>query len=250
MQKLNFDRIISYGCSITSGFELGDVIITDIDVDTYKRKSSIQHWIECLKEKNVLEKVDMIGRQIAWPKYIAKHYNVELDNRAIVGGSIQSTVYQIEHDLINNKINDNDLILVGITDTSKFFWIDDNNISHHANMGGIDTRWPSKTFHKEFIKFSNQHHLQFNWYQSIKHLDMLSDKLNNRLLQQFVFKPMDTTDILINTVYNFKSIIDKNYSFDNIVDWSDLRNVHGYQHPKVQFHKQFAEHILGVLNEN
>lgn len=234
---------------MTSGFELGDTIIKDIDVDTYKRKSSINHWIECLERRNIVEEVDKVSRQLAWPKYIAEHYNVELINKAIVGGSVQSVVYQIENDLINNNINDDDLLLVGITDTSKFFWIDDDNNPQHANMGGIDTRWPSKSFHKEFIKFSNQHHLQYNWYQSIKHLDMLSGKLNNRLLQQFVFTPVKTTDKLINTVYDFKSIIDKNYSFDNIVDWTDLDSLHGYKHPKVQFHKQFAEHLLGVLNE-
>ncbi len=217
---MQFNRIIAYGCSITSGMELGDTL-----TDTQKEKLGMVSYLKQLTDED---------HKHSWPKYIADHFNVEYINRAVPGGNSQSSVYFLEQDL-NSIITEHDLILIGHSEMTRWFWIDHDNKPNHGCMGGSDTRWPSKEFHKDFITYIGNKHLEHQFLHDIKYLDLLSKLLNGRILQQFCY---DTVQV------PFDSILDPNYSFNNLVDWKDRNDIHYFGHPKEHFHKIFAEHLI------
>jgi hypothetical protein len=251
----NFNRIIAYGCSITSGFELADKEfvpeMSEDEINRIKRKHGIEYWVDFL-EKRVSEK-DLRSKEAeyAWPKYIASSLNLEYINRAVPGANSQLMIYLLENDIEQGFVKDNDLILVGHTEFSRWFWINDKNQPFSACMGGTLRRWPSKVFYEEFVKhLANEPYFLWQWYRDIKYLDLLAKSLGNRLFQVYCYKTL--SQAINDHKYNFKnyqfeSVLDHTYSFDSIVDWNNETNLHGFTHPKVCFHRQFANKLLPLI---
>lgn len=217
---MQFNRIIAYGCSITSGMELGDNLS-----DAQKEKLGIIPYVTQLTSED---------HNHAWPKYIADYFQVDYINRAVPGGNSQSSIFFIEEDL-ENLITDQDLILVGHSEMTRWFWIDEHGNPQHGCMGGSDTRWPSKQFHKDFITYISHKQLKYQFIHDIKYLDLLSKSLNGRVLQQFCYDTLPVT---------FESMLDTSYSFNNLVDWKSRDDIHYFGHPKENFHRTFAEHLI------
>jgi len=238
---ISFDRIVAYGCSLTAGMELADhKIINMPNIDDYKKSLGVKKWLELLHSKMPLKEVLKLENNLAWPKYVADHFGVDYMNRAVYGSNTDSNIWFIERDLTSGFLTSNDLILVGITEPTRYFWLDDNGTPMHGCMGGSDERWPSKEFHREFINSTSTPHLMHRWLTDIKYLDMLSVKLNGRILQQFCY---DTYDL------DLYSIIDKNFSFSKIVDWNNENHVHGFMHPRVEYQKIFASKVIKQLTQ-
>lgn len=244
--KNKFDRIVAYGCSITSGFELADDVvyptIKDEDREKYKLKQGIANYFDARTQAVVQEEYNR-----SWVGQLATQLGVELVNRAIPGGGCQSSIYFLEVDLGSKFIKDTDLIIVGQTDYRRWFWINNYGEAQTPTIGGTDVRWPSANFHRDFITHvSSEDSLLYNWYQGIKYLDMLSDRLDGRLLQQYCYETAKDT-FYYEALKDFDSFIDPDFSFNNIVDWDDTESIHCFGHPKLEAHTQFAEYIANKV---
>ena len=245
LTMINFNRIVAYGCSITSGFELADdIVYPDIKIsmrEHKKLKDGIETYFHARTSNAIKEENNR-----SWMGQLATYLDVECINKAIPGGSCQSSIYLLERDLASRFIKDTDLIIIGQWDYYRWFWINNNNEPQTPTIGGSDLRWPSKNFHNEFLlHLSNKNNLLFNWFTGIKYIDMLSDRLNGRLLQQLCHSLKD--DIYYSKIKQFDSFIDCEFSFDNIVDWNDSTKLHCFGHPTVDLHQQFANHIYATI---
>lgn len=252
-----FKRLITYGCSITSGFELSDSSYfpeySEEELDKEKQKISISIWAKKIESRVSLQRNDQENKNLAWPRWIAQHFDLEYINRAVPGGNNQSSIYFLEEDISNNIINNQDLIIIGHTEFTRYFWINNQGEPKYGCINGVKDRWPSKKFHDEYVAHVlNDHHLLYQWYRDLKYLDLLSKKLNGNLLQVFCYKTFNNeiktqTDLFFNKFAdhkNFKSILDNEYSFDNLVNWNNLNDTHGFTHPKLKYHKLFADKMI------
>jgi hypothetical protein len=266
--QVSFNRIVVYGCSYTAGSELADHIVTCPnmsmnEIDTLKRSLGIMEW-----NSKYLPGSDTDGRRtkvehsFAWPNKLAKHFEVPCLNRARSGSSLQYSQYLIDKDISDGVITDNDLIIVGITSPNRWFYLDEKGEPQRPIMG-YHWNWPSESFHKEFVlEIYNTYFIAYNFYNSMRYLDMLSDKLNGRILLQPVHnsiysylrdfgKELDADFLkLITTMKDFKSFIDAEYSFSGILDWKNTNESHGGGHPKEPFHQKFANHVAEKLSKN
>jgi|APCry1669189369_1035219.scaffolds.fasta_scaffold10241_2 hypothetical protein len=250
-----FNRIIVYGCSLTAGMELADTKIvpeySQIQIDEYKRINGLKKWIELIQTKMSLQEIAKIENDLTWAKILADHYDVNYVNRATYGGNSASMIYYLQKDLSNNFITDNDLILVGHSEISRYFWINRLGKPIVGCVNGTDEHWPSKLFHQEFSNNLDYRHHMYNWYSDIQHLNLLSLALNGRLLQQYCYntyhQEMEINNYKEFKIENLYSIIDEDYSFNSIVDWSNQKDTHTFTHPKIKFHEIFANHLIRKL---
>lgn len=263
MKKIN--RLIAYGCSITSGMELADYNLMPSmsmsDIDNIKINHGIEYWKDILESKNSVEKINHEESRLAWPRWLSDRLNIDYINRANPGSNSQSFIFHLEKDLSSGFIKSDDLIIVGHSEYSRWFYIDNDSRPRHCCPGGsLKQRWPSATFHDEFVTHvMNDYQLIYQWFHDIKYLEMLSKNIESSLLQVFClgtfkselnmrsesfFSMFDSTD-------SFDSILDHDYSFDSIVDWNNKKHLHPFTHPKVEFHKIFAEHVYKkILDRN
>lgn len=267
-----FNRIIVYGCSITSGFELADYqLMPDIStkgIDNFKNKNGIESWRNLLEAKYSFATIQEAENNLSWPKWLAEKFNVDFINRAVPGSNSQSSIFFLEKDVDSHIVTANDLVIIGHTEPRRWFWIDDVGRTRHCCNGGIPKdwknqitnrlRWPSNIFYKEFSKYVlNDNHCLYQWYHDIKYLDMLSKILKGNLLQVYCYKTLtqelsEQTDCffdMMKSVNSFQSILDHTYSFDSLVDWNNQQQVHPFTHPRVEYHKVYADHIYNKIVE-
>lgn len=246
--KNNFNRIIAYGCSITSGFELADDLMYPELGSFSREKYKNKHGIEKYFNNRTIEIIQEEHNR-SWVGQLAKNLNVELVNRAVPGGCCQSSIYFLEVDLGRNFIKDTDLIIVGQTDYRRWFWLNNFGEPQTPTINGSNSRWPSPAFHQDFIThLSSDDHLLYNWYIGIKYLDMLSNRLGGRLLQQYCYDTAKDT-FYHEALTQMDSFIDPNFSFNNIVDWDDSSKLHCFGHPTFELHKQFADYITEKVKD-
>jgi hypothetical protein len=54
---------------------------------------------------------------------------------------------------------------------------------------------------------------------------------------------------MMKSANSFQSILDHDYSFDSLVDWNNKDQIHPFTHPKVEYHKVYADHIYNKIIE-
>ena len=267
-QTISFNRIVAYGCSYTAGSELADHIVTCPnmsmnEIDTLKRSMGMMEWnIKYLPGTDTDGQRTKVEHELAWPNKLAKHFEVPCLNRSRSGSSLQYSQYSIDKDISDGVITDKDLIIVGITSPHRWFYLNENGEPQRPIMG-YHWNWPSESFHKEFVlEIYNTYFIAYNFYNSMNYLDMLSDKLNGRILLQPVHNAIDghlrnfekelDPDFLklVTTMRDFKSILDPAYSFSELVDWKNTNDCHGGNHPKEYIHQIFAKHLAEKLSQN
>ena len=237
-----FDRIVAYGCSLTSGFELADTILTgktQDEVDKIKRKG-VEKYVDYLDSFGNRKELE---NSQSWVRWLADIKGVTYLNRAVEGGNSSSSIYFLEQDIANGVIKDTDLVIVAHTEYSRWFWLNNKGKAMHGCVGGSETRWPSKNFHRDFITYvANDYNLVYQFYKDITYLE------NFKVKQIFCYNTFNKIkdragNILpmINNVNSYKTIVDQDFSFDNVVDWNNKSHLHLYTHPKVEYHKKFAE---------
>jgi hypothetical protein len=118
-----YKRLIAYGCSFTAGDELADAIVLGMDeeeVDTLKRAGATRKDLY----GDLRNKIEEHGKTLTWVRFVADHFGVPYSNRAVGGGSIQQMVYRIERDYANGLIDEDDLVIVGVTSMFRWFQFD------------------------------------------------------------------------------------------------------------------------------
>lgn len=273
---IKFNRIVAYGCSHTAGSELADHIdwhepITALELDKIKRKWAAdgnrgRFYLKYphLVNGKTLEKCKALG----WPAQVAKRFGVPIVNKAIPGNSMQGMIYNIEQDLFEGNISENDLVLIGATSMDRFL-----HFSDRAKDGwpiaatpiiGCPWLWPTEKFHNDFVEhIADDYFILFNYYSTLKYLELLSEQQGGRILVQFIHQTMrDYISFLssktlqerfmqmVNSTDNFKSIIDHDMAFGNLVTWDDETQVHGFYHLHIETHEQFADLIVDKLTNS
>ena len=92
---------------------------------------------------------------------------------------------------------------------------------------------------------------------------MLSNYLEGRLLVQYVHctmsdyinfvkdKPLNKRFMsMVANTRQFRSIIDHDLCFSNLLDWRNDSQVHGFYHPHVRYHEQLADRVVDKLLNN
>jgi hypothetical protein len=269
-----YNRIVAYGCSITSGFELADYELMPslnfVEINKIKAKG-VEFWRDKIESKYSLEYIDSREHNHAWPQHLANKLNVDVVNRAYPGSNSESSIYFLEEDISRGFIKPTDLIIVAHTESSRWFYLDKECKKHHCCPGGLPKewnsqlshrlRWPSKSFHKDYVlHVSNDFNDMFRWFKDIKYLEMLSKKHN--ILQVFAFTPFLTQlhnninkfkeyNLLnaYNSVKEFNSILDNYFSFNDLVNWDDSSQLHTYTHPKEEYHIEYANYIYKKIKD-
>lgn len=260
---IEFDRIVAYGCSFTAGGELADRYLlpnkTLEEVELLKKELGQDSFnlIPEVKKNGAASWSAAHGKTLAWPAKLSKLFGVPCENRAIGGTSIQSVVYLIEEDLAIGNIRSSDLTIVGITGPNRWMYFD-NNGEMHGLMTGYDPKdWPSKRFYNDYIThIANDYNYIYGWFNSIKYIDMLSDRLNGKILQQPCLSKYSehtrndrlehhSLGNIIKHMTSFNSIIDHNNTLWDMME--DRKDTHTWNHPKEIYHQKFAEHLFKIL---
>ena len=279
MIELPYKRIISYGCSITAGSELIDhelLNLSEEDLFAHVKKQNIRGSHDLFKSLNAspktIENIRVRNATKSWPNFIAKRFDKPMHNRAIEGTSLSDATYRILSDLHNSKINDDDLILVGVTSPLRWFQFFETGDFGGGIFGSkfIGSVWESK-FSSEF-KTQIEHHwvnaynIVYTYFKELMILSTLSDRLNGRLKLCYVFGK----DTFMS--YTFvEEMKDKKFSefYDMCVSMlpphheintigltllsgdcnTDTENHHVFGHPRIEYHEQYANLVIEKLEQ-
>jgi len=283
---IEFDRIVAYGCSITSAHEtldhelfchLGDANEIDRLKKEYKLTFINQAPSRC-KGYIPSKWTDDTG-SIDWDKFyedqkkmsyankLANMFGVPCLNQSMRGSSVDYAVFQIENDLANGVLNPTDLILVGLTQQGRHFYINDADEFDHMLINKIKT-----VFQEEYWStFSSTSNIIWNYYRALAHMEMLNNKHNNILCLTVInpspeapadsdffaddqyYMPNRNTlngNRLFNVVKqarDFKTIV--NISMNNIEDYA-RNKVHGFLHPTISQHEEYANRVYNKIQIN
>lgn len=274
-REIKFNRVVAYGCSHTAGSELADHLFWDRpisvgELDKIKRKyasSGASAFYTDYKFLGVQEVIDAQNK-LSWAGQVAQRLGVPILNKGVAGSSMQGMIYAIERDMATGDITENDLILVGATSMERWMYFDKEERWGWpwpaTPIIGFPKFWPSERFHSEFVEnIGDDYFLFFNYYTSLKYLELLSNYLDGRLLVQYVHCTMDdyvsfVKDKPLNKRFmsmvantrRFRSIIDHDLCFSNLLDWRNDSQVHGFYHPHVRYHEQLADRVVDKLLNN
>lgn len=288
---IDFDRIVAYGCSFTSGEELIDHLVIDSlseeQVDDIKREYTVYrqpdffkkyHTREfCTNSKwyiNDMEPKPCLGLireeqvKYAWPRWLADTYGVSWLNRGWGGSSLEYAIYLLEQDLHNNIINENDLIIVAVTTPNREMWFDNYGNPMNPVYGFHNGQWwtyPNTDEYNNYILTrGNSYNVFWNYYRNLRYLDLLSQKLNGKLLVFNISCAPDrlkefyyTTDIsgsvidcFIDDAIEFKSRIKDApfFTFDGTRE--QRKDYCGWRHPKFEMHQSLALNLASAIEQH
>lgn len=268
MTEINFDRIVSYGCSFTAGSELYDhhgLEMTEDQLRQFVSKRKITGSYQLYKElKTVPEIINNItenNAKLSWPNYVARHFNVYHENRAVPGSALSHTVYKILSDLHTAQITPTDLILVGLTTPTRWFqFLSDGTptwgVLGHGWKGLID---PS---HRKFLEenWFNAYNTFYHYFKDIAFLSNLSDTLGGRIKLGYTFVSAsnlkDTLHVemqdekfakffeFCSTMCPTHNILHSESTIIEMAGETKSETHHVFGHPRVCFHKEYAKQII------
>lgn len=266
---ITFNRIVAVGCSHTEGNELADAVIlkskyTEDEVDNIKLRYSKAGNVMGFYQNEIpdmpYQDIQQQHRKLSWPNIVAERYGVPLVNAAKAGSSIEETAFCLENLMALGCINlETDLILVGITSPDRMFMLDDDANSSSGIFGWENT-WQNKELCKALVAagINNMNSLCWRAYASLTHLNMLSQKCNNRIIGAYTFCNFKTVFFAHMTNATMCGFLDKidamEFILDNELCLLSPRNynpgtTHGFSHAKIKFHTDFANGIVDRLND-
>jgi hypothetical protein len=203
---------------------------------------------------------------------------VPYSNRAVPGGSLSQMIFRLERDLYQNEIKEGDLVILGLTNSGRFFrlteFIDNKHVLYREKSGVIGA---SNLFNQEETNFllkwdANRIQIIWDYYTSLRHLLMLSEKYKETC--QMIMIPvlcsiglevkiaMDNLDPKTNKINSSvkilfdmcSSLIEHHNYLQNCFTmpfYNDigLKNkgtnnlMHGRRHPKKELHEKYAEYL-------
>ena len=270
MTKFPYKRIFSYGCSITAGTELGDAALlgmTEDQLDEFVKANQIVGTQDLYGKlgamKDTIGLINTVNASFSWPNYVAEHFNVPLHNRAIGGSSLSSATHEILKDLHNSNINNDDLILVGITGPGRWFQFNEGGKTAGGVVGQYS--WPNTLLEYQNQleqNFFNRHNLLYNHYKELAFISNLSDRLNGQIKMCYaVNSPSQLENIFhlkekefvgfydfCRSIFPTHNLIDETLCLTELAG-RDRKNFHPFKHPKVEFHKKFANILIEKMEK-
>ena len=232
---MRYKKIVGFGDSWVWGDEL-------LDPDLQQRPNAHPYMIQ---NKSYREQHCFLG-------LLAKHYNIEQENFAIPGGSLQSTIwnyvwwYQYETVPI-----DDCLVLVGITHPGRMSFYDPQ-----TNLNAMSARW-DKYVHSAWI---DPQHSSYStqWTDLVKKLTVMSDCQELQLLnlqQAMMFFEGRPNTFQFRTSNVPQHITAKNLLFAEHTVIHFLMNLPDCQiylapdqHPNELGHQKIAESLISQLD--
>lgn len=273
MTDFKYKRIISYGCSFTAGSELMDHTVIGMDEQelfAYVKKHNITGSHQLFQKLGISEQTmkDIFAANAAasWPNFISRHFNVPLANRAVPGTSLSHATYKLLNDLHYSAIEEDDLVLVGITSPNRWFQFLENG---NEGWGVFGIGWNMR-FNVEYQKkleehWFNEYNLIYSHFKELTFLSDLSDRLQGRIklcyafgspeyLKHFLKKELEHPKFAeffefsagMCPTHNF---IDDTQSISDLAGWRDDSKHHVFGHPRVQFHEQFANTLIEKMEK-
>lgn len=256
----NIGRVVAYGCSFTAGQELGDSIILnrpEKEIDAYKRKHGIHCITDIYGDEGTRTKCTILSSQLSWPNYIAEQLGVPCSNRAKLGTSVNEFILNIERDNATGKIEDNDLILVGLTCPTRFSWIDDRGSMLTRFIGDDRFTHSNKLNDALLDTWATDCNLMWEYTKHIMHLERLSNSLGGRLKMVMCVQSLSNIRKGLRGYKNkmpwldavkFNNILSPDVSLSTFVDPSNPeKHTHGWGHPMIHIHNQFGKYIYEQL---
>jgi hypothetical protein len=271
MTKFPYKRIVSYGCSITAGSELGTASVygmTDDQLKEFVKVNQIDniqklHYIvDFANARENYLKIEKLDATLSWPNYIAAHFNVPLDNRAIGGSSLSSATHNILKDLHNSDINNDDLVLVGITGPFRWFQYDEDGGTSGGVVGTPHWKKTPLEYQTQLQKhYFNRYNLLYAHFKEIAFISNLSDTLNGRIKLCYAMHGIETLKLIFHNDLKEKDFAE---FFDFCINMCPSHNFiektvvldilqirpserHPFGHPKVKYHKEFADILITKL---
>jgi hypothetical protein len=273
MTKLPYNRIISYGCSFTAGSELADHEFLDMPedelfkyVEKHNIKGSHQLYMSLKLSDETIGDIITCNKTKSWPNFVAKRFDIPLHNRAIPGSSLSCTTYKILNDLHYSAINNDDLVLVGITSPNRWFQFYENG-RYGGGVFGIAWQKEFSTTFQEHMEreWANEYNLIYNHFKEITFLSDLSDRLNGQIKLCYAFgAPQYTKHFFKEKLKEKKfseffdfctgmhphhNFIDNEKSISELAGWRHDCRHHVFGHPRVQFHEQFANILINKMEK-
>lgn len=269
--EIHFERIVAYGCSHTEAAETCDHTLLGVsqdECDALKRKTKPDDFYLNLIQKNNLsfEQLREKYKQNSYIKYLADIFETPWINNAQGGTSLQHSCFLLTKDLIQNKIKQNDLIIIGVTCPNRLFYFNENyDLENKKLINHFQLSNPSSI---EYMidTFANDITLCWSYFQSIKYLDMLNKETSNKI----IFLP---TSHSIQEWMSLKSPLFANFFSDSLSSMdvipesfepfvrhifedtasrkrAEEKELCGYGHVKTLAHKQYAERLYQYLTKD
>lgn len=256
-----YKRLVVYGCSFTAGDELGDASVLGIpedELDLLKRNGISRKELY----GKLYPKIFEVGKTLTWARWVSDHYNVPYSNRAVNGGSLQQMAYRIERDYYNGVTNEDDLVMVGLT--SMFRWF---QFSEHGN----EMSWVFNTEFAGIPKFNEslvehyvtQQNILWNFHFNLNYMQMLAEKRKNIFAINVItplFNGVEYKSLEENTLlppefnktidgFQYPFLLNPKYGMDQMFKHLPSNEAsHGFGHPKVKYHKEFAKLIVEMID--
>ena len=249
-----YKRLVVYGCSFTAGDELADSIVlgmTEDEVDLLKRSGMPREELygklhhECIR----------VGKTLTWARWVADHYNVPYSNRAQGGGSLQQMVYRMERDYYNGVTHEDDLVIVGLT--SMFRWFQFSNKGQEMSWVFSSEMCGMPQLNESLVEYYvTPQNIIWNYHLYLNYMQMLADKRKN-IFAVNAIAPFSSEIAFTSSLQDAKLSKDFTKTLDGF-EYPFLLNpkygmgqiyahlpkeeaTHGYGHPKVKYHKEFAK---------
>lgn len=256
-----YKRLVVYGCSFTAGDELADALVlgmTEDEVDLLKRSGISRQELygnlhnECIR----------VGKTLTWARWLADHYNVPYSNRARGGGSLQQMVYRIERDYHNGLTHEDDLVIVGLTSMFRWFQFsrkgDELSWVFNTEMSGLQ-----ELNEKLLEYYVTPQNIIWTYHLYLNYMQMLADKRKNifaiNAISPFSAESSFTAKnegVELSPEFNktidgfqYPFILNPNYGMGQIYAHLPKEEAtHGYGHPKVKYHKEFAKLVANWID--
>ena len=252
-----YKRLVVYGCSFTAGDELADSLVLGIpedEVDLLKRSGMPREELygklhhECIRA----------GKTLTWARWVADQYNVPYSNRAKGGGSLQQMVYRMERDYHNGITHEDDLVIVGLT--SMYRWFQFSNKGHEMSWVFSSEMCGMPQLNESLVEhYVTSQNIIWNYHVYLNYMQMLADKRKNifaiNAIAPFSSEIAFTTSLQNTTLsadftktldgFQYPFILNPTYGMGQIYAHLPKEEAtHGYGHPKVKYHKEFAKLVV------
>lgn len=178
-----FERVISYGCSFTAGDEIVDHLILNLSFEECnKLKSKFQNQVEFERYYKIK---DYPNKQLihdhTWAGQLAKLMNLPIECRAVPGSSIDHIYFNVYHDYINDKIKQDDLVLVGITSPLRILYWNNDFDDYDSTILTSYIEKLDKKSQRDILDLNSDSIMLLKYYSTIKNLASLKNCMNIRL---------------------------------------------------------------------
>lgn len=279
MTNMPYNRIISYGCSITAGQELTDhefLNMSEEDLRAHVKKHNIKGPRALYESLNVSSKtvndIRIHNATKSWPNFIAQRFDKPLHNRGKPGTSISDAIYRILSDLHNSNIKNDDLILVGVTSPLRWFQFFENGdcgggiFGSPYNGSTWETKFPVEYKTQIEQNWVNAHNILYTYLKELMILNALSDRLDGRLKLCYVFGKYAFVSYMFSEEMkqkNFSDFFDlcvsilPTHNDINVMGLTELsggsvpggKNHHVFGHPRIEYHEKYANLVIEKLEQ-